>query len=136
MFVTLADYERENRTTVPPELREHVLAAIQAAEDDLLREVGYNFYGDEPEGVPGRDWRRLASWRATEYVAFADEAYRESALSPFQSEAQGRYSYTLRTPSGPLAANPRFASVLRYYRGLATATVHYRPGVRARDEYS
>lgn len=136
MFVTLADYERENQVTVPNALREHALSALQSAEDDLLREVGTPFYGDDPTGLPGRDWVRLASWRAAEYLTINGPAFRDAMLSPFQAETQGRYSYTLRTPGAAMLANPRYRPVLDYYRGLVTASVAHRGATAARDEYT
>lgn len=136
MFVTLADYESVNRTVVPTELVEHVTAALQSAEDDLLREVGYTFYEDGPDGIAGRDWRRLAAWRASEYIDQTDPEYRAALAGAYSSETIGRYSYTLRDPATAMRDQPRYRKVLDFYAGLRTADIQYRSGVAARDEYS
>lgn len=136
MFVTIADYERINNVTVPVELAEQVTVALQSAEDDLLREVGYPFYEDGPTGIAGRDWQTLASWRAQEYVDQTDPAYRAAVSGAYQSETMGRYSYTLRQPDSTMREDLRYQRVISYYIGLRTAEIQYHGANTVRDEYS
>lgn len=137
-ITTVEDYQRENRVVVPEELTDHVLNALQSAEDDLERAVGSIFYNQDPEGRAGRDWLRLASYRALEYITATDEAFRSALTSPFQSETIGRYSYTLKAPAAGVMANPAYKAILDFYKGLATAEIQYNRGGRFRpgDEYS
>jgi hypothetical protein len=135
MIATLGDYETFNRETVPEELREHVLTALQNAEDDIERSVGRIFYHDAPDGIAGRDWRRLAAYRAKEYIATTEAVFKQRAMTPFQSETLGKWSYTLRSPDSDITANPRFAEIIRHYGGMRFVGVSYRSAGPSRSEY-
>lgn len=131
---TIRHYEIYNRTKVPTELMEHVNTALQNAEDDFVRELGASFF-DSEETIQGRDWLKIVSWRAFEYIRITSAEFQAAVGGPFQSETIGRYSYTLRTPADTVAENPRYRAVIDYYRGM-TAPIKYR-GVRtAVDEYA
>ena len=134
-FTSVADYEKYNRTFVPEELREHIQTALDNAEDDLVRELGASFF-DSAETQAGRDWLRLASWRAAEYIRVTSVEFQEAMSSPFQSETIGRYSYVLRSPQQGVGDNPRYKAILDFYRGIATAPIQYNDGsTRVGDEY-
>jgi hypothetical protein len=130
----LSHYEVYNRVTVPPELREHVETALQNAEDDFIRELGASFFDAETE-VAGRDWLRIVSYRAAEYVRITDPTFRDAMDGPFQSETQGRWSYTLKTPSRDVADNPIYKPILDHYRGFSSP-VRYRGRSSITDEYA
>lgn len=134
-IATLDDYELYNRETVPEELRDHVLTALQSAEDDIERAVGRVFYHDGPDGIAGRDWRRLAAYRAKEYIATTEAVFKDRLMTPFQSETLGKWSYTLRSPDSDITANPRFAEILRHYGGMRFVGVSYRSAAASRSEY-
>lgn len=136
MKTQFTHYELYNRTIVDPTLREHVEWAIQAAEDEIERVVGECFYDRDPNGIPGRDWLRLVSWRAADYIRVTDNAFRQIVNGPFQQESIGRYSYTVRTPDNDVTADPRYSAVLAHYTGLSSAAVQYIGVTSTRDEYS
>lgn len=131
----LEHYEQYNRVTVPAELREHVTVALQNAEDDFIRELGASFFDAETEPA-GRDWLRIVSYRAAEYVRITDPVYREALDGPYQSETQGRWSYTLKTPSKDVADNPLYKSILDHYRGFSSPVKYRGVSQTPYDEYS
>lgn len=131
---TREDYEAVNRETIPLELAEHVDFALQAAEDEVTIEVGSAFWTLEEGGMPDRQWKELVAWRAKEWLAQTDAAFQAAVLGPFQSQTIGRYSYTVRAPSGTLRDNPRYRAIIDYYRGLASSPIAYHTA-RTRDEY-
>lgn len=123
-ITTVDDYNRINRTTVPPELTEHVEEALQAAEDELERAVGRIFHGDDPTGLPGRDWIRATAWRAKRYMDLNDPDFQAALANPYRSETLGRYSYTVKAPADVITEDPRIATIVTYYRGNSVGIVY------------
>ncbi len=135
LITTVQDYAKYNNEEVAPELTEQVETALQNAEDDIERVVGRVFYHDGPDGIPGRDWLRLASYRAKEYMVTTTAVFKDRLLTPFGSETLGKWSYTLRSPEQDITANPRFAEILRHYGGMRFLGVSYRTAGASRGEY-
>jgi hypothetical protein len=134
MITTVGDYERINRTTVPAELTEHVEDSLQGAEDELERAVGRIFHSDDPAGRAGRDWIRAASWRAKRYMDLNDPDFQAAMANPLRSETIGRYSYTVKSPSDVITADPRIDQIVTFYRGNSVEIVYATP--TGGDEYA
>lgn len=118
---TVADYSAYSRRDYTPSQAHSIAKMIEWAENWSRREAGYIFHDqDDTENDPSRDWVELICL-IVEKMWYQDGEEEKTAIhSPFATERQSDYSYTVAADRArELRNDPRIAQIIAIWKAAA-----------------
>lgn len=118
-IVTVAQYSAYSRRDFSPKQLADLANMLQWAENWLRREAGYTFYDvDDTESPASQDWIEAVCLIVERLWYLDGEEEKEATYSPFQTERQSDYSYTVSADRALDVRNdPRVAQILAQWKG-------------------